>query len=286
VLDCGAEEWRDEISAGAEASAAGGAAPRRREQLPDAGVYYDVFEESILDDKRNKRPFAFLVSISAELVVVSALILIPLAYNDHLPGLQWKNVGLAAPVRPIEPRPVVAQAQQRASSVSVVHPVFVRALPRPGNVTAPVLGMEMLDAPGAVDGIGIGLPVTEHVIELPVSLAPAPPPPPKPELPSTPHTREPVRVGGDVQAAKILRKVLPSYPPMARTARISGVVRLIGIIARDGTIRNLQVVSGHPLLTRAALEAVQQWIYRPTLLNGEVVEVMAPIDVNFTLSDR
>jgi periplasmic protein TonB len=189
-------------------------------------------------------------------------------------------------VRPIEPRPVVAQTQQRASSVSVVHPVFVRALPRPGNVTAPVLGTEMLDAPGAMDGIGVGLPTSGQVIEIPLSLAPAPPPPPKPETASTPRTREPVRVGGDVQAAKLMRKVLPSYPPMARTARISGVVRLIGIIARDGTIRNLQVVSGHPMLTRAALEAVQQWIYKPTLLNGEVVEVMAPIDVNFTLSDH
>ena len=84
--------------------------------------------------------------------------------------------------------------------------------------------------------------------------------------------------------AKLVRKILPEYPPLAKSARISGVVHLIGIISRDGTIRNLQLVSGHPLLARAAMEAVQQWVYKPTLLNGEPVEVMAPIDVYFNLS--
>ncbi len=83
--------------------------------------------------------------------------------------------------------------------------------------------------------------------------------------------------------AMLVRKVIPEYPPLARSARISGVVRLIGTIGKDGTIRDLQLVSGHPLLSRAALEAVRQWIYRPTLLNGNPVEVIAPIEVNFTL---
>ena len=83
--------------------------------------------------------------------------------------------------------------------------------------------------------------------------------------------------------AKILRKVIPLYPPLARAARISGVVRLIGTIGKDGTIQNLQIVSGHPMLARAAVEAVEQWVYKPTLLNGNPVEVIAPIEVNFTL---
>jgi protein TonB len=83
--------------------------------------------------------------------------------------------------------------------------------------------------------------------------------------------------------AKLLRKIIPEYPSLAKAARVSGVVRLLGVIAKDGTIRNLQLVSGHPLLARAALEAVKQWVYQPTLLNGQPVEVIAPIDVNFTL---
>lgn len=83
--------------------------------------------------------------------------------------------------------------------------------------------------------------------------------------------------------AMLIRKVIPVYPPLARSARISGVVHLIGTIGKDGRIQNLQLVSGHPMLARAALNAVQQWIYKPTLLNGNPVEVIAPIEVNFTL---
>ena len=86
--------------------------------------------------------------------------------------------------------------------------------------------------------------------------------------------------------AKLVKQVIPVYPPMARSIRVSGVVHLIGIIAKDGTIRNLQLVSGHPMLAQAALQAVAQWVYKPTLLSGEPVEVICPIDVNFTLSNN
>jgi protein TonB len=83
--------------------------------------------------------------------------------------------------------------------------------------------------------------------------------------------------------AKLIRKVIPEYPPLAKSARIAGVVHLVGIIAKDGTIRNLRLIGGHPMLARAAMEAVQQWVYEPTLLDGEPVEVIAPIEVSFTL---
>jgi periplasmic protein TonB len=110
-------------------------------------------------------------------------------------------------------------------------------------------------------------------------------PPPTPTVPvAKAEPREPLRVGGQIQAAKILRKVIPVYPLLARQARVSGVVHLVGVIAKDGTIERLELVSGHPLLARAAMDAVRQWVYRPTLLNGEPVEVIAPIDVIFTLN--
>jgi protein TonB len=94
----------------------------------------------------------------------------------------------------------------------------------------------------------------------------------------------PIRVSQGVQMAKLIRQVKPEYPPLAKAARISGVVHLIGVIGKDGTIQNLQLISGHALLARAAIEAVRQWVYRPTLLSGQAVEVIAPIDVNFTLT--
>ena len=83
--------------------------------------------------------------------------------------------------------------------------------------------------------------------------------------------------------AKVIRKVVPEYPALARSARISGVVHLVGIIGKDGRIENLQLVSGHPMLAQAAIDAVKQWRYQPTLLNGNPVEVIAPIEVRFTL---
>jgi protein TonB len=82
----------------------------------------------------------------------------------------------------------------------------------------------------------------------------------------------------------LINRVTPVYPPLARQTRISGTVRLHALIAKDGTVQQLEVMSGHPLLVQAALDAVKQWRYRPTLLNGEPVEVDTTIDVIFTLN--
>jgi protein TonB len=90
-------------------------------------------------------------------------------------------------------------------------------------------------------------------------------------------------VGGNVQSAALVRQVQPIYPQIARTAHISGTVVLHAIIAKDGTIQELQYVSGPPLLMRAAMDAVREWRYKPTLLNGEPVEVDTTISVVFTL---
>ena len=87
-----------------------------------------------------------------------------------------------------------------------------------------------------------------------------------------------------MQQARQVRQPRPVYPPLAKQARIQGVVKLSAVISKDGTIMELAVISGHPLLAPAALEAVKQWVYQPTLLNGEPVEVATQIDVNFTLS--
>ena len=81
-----------------------------------------------------------------------------------------------------------------------------------------------------------------------------------------------------------MRKVIPVYPRLAIIARISGTVRLTGIIGKDGLIQQLQVIDGPQLLVQAAVDAVRQWVYRPTMLSGKPVEVIAPIDVNFTLT--
>jgi protein TonB len=93
-----------------------------------------------------------------------------------------------------------------------------------------------------------------------------------------------VRVGGKVQEANLIHKVMPVYPPLAKSARVQETVEFTAIIGKDGAIRELKLVRGHPLLVNAAKQAVEQWRYKPTMLNGEPVDVITDIVVNFTLS--
>ncbi len=81
-----------------------------------------------------------------------------------------------------------------------------------------------------------------------------------------------------------MRKINPAYPPLAKQARIAGAVVLQAEISKDGSIQNLHVISGHPMLVPSAIEAVKQWKYKPYILNGEPVEVETTITVNFTLA--
>jgi protein TonB len=97
-------------------------------------------------------------------------------------------------------------------------------------------------------------------------------------------TPQRVRVSQGVTQGLLIRKVQPNYPPLARQARIQGSVLLQAEISKDGTIQNLRLISGHPMLAPAAIEAVKQWKYKPYILNGEPVEVETQITVNFTLS--
>jgi TonB family protein len=103
--------------------------------------------------------------------------------------------------------------------------------------------------------------------------------------PPAPGT-ERITVGGNVQQAKLVRQPRPEYPPLAKQARISGVVRLQVVIAEDGSVKDIALMSGHPLLVPPSMEAVRRWRYEPTLLNGKPVEVLTQVDVNFTLSDQ
>lgn len=108
----------------------------------------------------------------------------------------------------------------------------------------------------------------------------APPPPPPPKAKPT----GPVRIGGQVAEANLIRRVTPVYPPLAKSARVQGTVEFTAVISKEGNIENLQLVRGHPLLVQAAKDAVLQWKYRPTMLNGEPVTVVTDIIVNFNLS--
>jgi periplasmic protein TonB len=240
-----------------------------------------VFEQSILIPNRSGKSWSFFACASAELVAISLAILIPLARTNHLPDFHWKSVRVAAPSKPLEPQPVVNQSTGSAIYSASPRRIFI---PRPGesflgNRTTSTEFVS-IDPPGTIDLPGPSR--TEGILVEKFTGIPTVASPPRPPtvIAAPPG---PIRVSIGVQMAKLVRKVIPEYPPLAKTARVSGVVHLLGVIAKDGTIQNLQVIGGNPLLTRAALDAVRQWIYEPTLLNGQPVEVIAPIDVNFTL---
>jgi TonB family protein len=106
-----------------------------------------------------------------------------------------------------------------------------------------------------------------------------------PALPPPADGTKRITIGGNIQQRKLVSQPKPVYPPLAKQAHIQGVVHLSALIGKEGNVINLAVISGHPLLVPSALEAVQQWVYQTTLLNGEPVEVLTQIDVNYTLSD-
>ena len=240
-----------------------------------------MFEQSILIDNRANKSWSFVASVSAELVVISAMIVIPLIYGDHLPEFHWRSVTVGPPVRPRPPQNVVRNVSNGPPRPIFLNPARIWNPIQANRASQPAAsGPAALDLPPGIEILGGDGPGPALLpFDKPINIKP-----PGPTSHPPTATSEPMRVSRGVQMAKLVKQIVPIYPPLAKNARISGVVHLVGIIAKDGTIRNLQLISGHPLLARAAMEAVAQWVYKPTLLSGEPVEVICPIDVNFTLS--
>ena len=124
-----------------------------------------------------------------------------------------------------------------------------------------------------------GILAANSTVNAPLALAPPPPPPPPPPKVAAPAER--VRVGGNVKEPRVLKLVPPVYPPLASRARISGTVILEAALTVQGSVDEIRVISGHPLLIEAAINCVKQWQYEPTLLNGVPVSVILTAKVHF-----
>ncbi|HXY77549.1 MAG TPA: TonB family protein [Candidatus Acidoferrales bacterium] len=233
---------------------------------------FDQLVVSSAHANKTHKPWTVAMSAIVQSLIVGIFILIPLIYTEALPK-GMLNTFLVAPAPPPPPPPPAAP----------VHTVVRPRIVTPQRMVAPTVipkTVQMIkdEAPdigaAGVEG-GVGGGAVGGVLGGIIGGA-APPPPPKP-------TQTRIRVGGNVQAASLLRKVDPVYPQIAKTAHVSGTVVLHAIIAKDGTIQQLEYVSGPPLLMRAAMDAVRDWRYKPTLLNGDAVEVDTTIQVVFTL---
>jgi protein TonB len=255
-----------------------------------------MFEQTFVDTGKTKKTWTVMTAFAGQIAFISVLIVLPMIFFEGLPTATLQAFLTAPPPPPPPPPPPAAAPPVRVVKViprqfdagKLMAPKIIpkevatikeEELPPPTAGVAGVVG----GVPGGVAG---GTPggVLGGIIGSVPSAAPPPPPPPPAKKEEKPATPQRIKIGGSVQQAKLVRQPHPVYPPLAKQARISGVVKLSAIISKDGTIQKLEVLSGHPLLVPAALEAVKQWVYQPTLLNGEPVEVITQIDVNFTLS--
>ncbi len=244
-----------------------------------------MFEDSLIESGgklKTKRGATTLFSFVLQMILLGVLILIPLLYTEALPKQQLMTFLVAPPPPPPPPPPaaapikVVKQIQTEIINGQLRTPTKIpqkiqmikeEEAPPPMNSMAGVVG----GVPGGVPGGQMGGVIGGIISSPPVSV-------PKAATPTR------VRVSQGVTQGLLIRKVQPTYPPLARQARIQGAVLLQAEISKDGTIQNLRLISGHPMLTSAAIDAVKQWRYKPYILNGEPVEVETQITVNFTLS--
>ena len=233
-----------------------------------------MFDDLVLSGKARKKTnmsWTVLLSTIVQFMILGVMILIPLIYTEALPKGMLSTFLVAPPPPPPPPPP--------AQPVKIVRP----RIAQPQRMVAPTVIPKKIEvikdeAPdiGAEGAVGVA-GGTGGVVGGVLGGIIGPPPPPKPVQ------RAPLRVGGNVQAANLIRKIDPVYPQIAKTAHVQGTVVLHAIIAKDGTIQELQYVSGPALLMKAAMDAVHEWRYKPTLLNGEPTEVDTQIQVVFTL---
>lgn len=251
-----------------------------------------MFEQSLVEaGVRTRRPWTVGVSILMQSAAVGVGLLIPLVNPALLPKTA-ALIQLFLPPSPPPPPPPDFKPMSAPARPAQVPLQINNQLIEPLKIPRDVVIVIEPPAQPAGPGVQNALPAdwsrsVNSVVESIVGQAAArPPAPPEVRTPAAETPKPIVRIvqGGVVQEALIINRVIPPYPPLARAAGIQGRVSFSAIIGRDGAIMNLQVLSGHPLLRQAAFDAVRQWRYKPTMLNGEPVEVATTIDVNFTIS--
>jgi periplasmic protein TonB len=249
-----------------------------------------VFEDSLIEStKRIKtnRGKATVVSFIIQIAIVSFLVLIPLIFVEALPTKQLVTELTAPPPPPPPPPPPAASAAVAKAQPVVKEQLNPNELHTPTKIPKQIVKTQEMasaaapsNAPPAMGGVVGGVPggvaggqvggVLGGVLNSPVAV-------PKVEL-------KRVRVSQGVSQGLLTHKVEPQYPPLAKQVHIQGRVVLHAVIGKDGSVKGLQVVSGHPMLTASAINAVKQWKYKPYMLNGQPVEIDTTITVNFTLA--
>ena len=246
---------------------------------------FDLITGTATHNPRHPRG-PILVSTGIQAVLLGAVVLLPVLFVTHaLPQPPTMMAFVAAPPPPPPPPPPPAPAQParkiepRAAAPTVGQ--FAAPVEAPTAVRPEPAGEEISGIEGGVEG-GVPGGVAGGVVG---GLPEAPPPPPPPPPPAA--LKGPVRIGGQVRMPTLIRRVEPTYPPSAVSARLQGVVILEAIVNEEGTVKEVKVLrSVNPLLDREALTAVRQWRYQPVVLNGTPVPFVLTVSLSFSLVER
>jgi len=248
---------------------------RNPDLLSDCLVDSDAEATRRAQQRRRK---ALTISLAVEFILVAALLAGPL--------LNPSTMSARYAVVPVPPFPGGGHRAAHPSNPHLPPPIISDSFPVfpvPGTHPRPAPESDAGDEAPSIDdgrgGVGTGPDIGPGIFGSPGN-GPAPPRPPEPKPAVTP---KPVFVSQGAQEAMLIRRVEPLYPTIARQIHLSGTVELRAVIAEDGGVIDLEVVSGNPILVRAAVDAVRQWRYRPTLLNQQPVEVQTFITVKFVL---
>ena len=272
--------------------------PQVKRQVPESSLerlmtvpveFRPLFSDSLLQysGQRSRQTLATSISFLFQCFLLGILLLLPLYFTQELPKSQLLTFLVAPPPPPPPPPPAAAQAARIMKQIQS-EVLSTGGLRTPTRIPQKIEMIKEEEAPmpisagGVVGGVPGGIPggqlggVIGGIVNATSNLAYIP------KL--QPVVPQRVRISQGVTTGMLIRRVEPSYPALARSARISGNVVLKAIINREGLIQDLQLVSGHPMLVPSAIDAVRQWRYRPYLLNGQPVEVETTITVIFTLS--
>jgi len=265
-----------------------------RQAIPQGSrltVQRPLFADSLLDSgrqERNRRRFAAVFSFTFQSLLIGVLLIVPLMFTEALPKQQLLTF-LVAPLPPPPPPPPAAETVAKVVRDIQSDLLTSGQLRTPSRIPEKVQMIREEEAPpplpsmgGVVGGVPGGIPggqlggVIGGIVSHASSLAVVP------KFALVQPKR--IRISQGVTKGLLIQKIEPKYPSLALQAHIWGQVVLRAIIGKDGDIKELGLVSGHPLLAPAAIEAVRQWHYRPYLLNGEPVEVETIVTVNFQIS--
>ena len=242
-----------------------------------------MFEQATLSSANaGRRAWTTGLGFAGEAAFVAFIALAPMIWPAAMPKPQALLM-LLTPPAPVPP-PADVVVKPRATHA----PITPMRFTLPTRIPTSVL-MAVDEPPAVVGGVPGPGPASGEPGGLLTGILNA-----QPAIPTRPLAVKPPDAGPEataprrvrtssIELARVIHRVEPVYPQMARMIHVQGTVELTGVIGTDGHIRELKALSGNPLLVKAAIDAVSQWIYAPPILNGERVEVIAPIEVRFTL---